>query len=151
MKLLPILIISILFAACSALDKADDVIMSGQAEKVIFNIEYTEEERQIIKSAVIEYNKFHEEWKDFIENPVQLSAIGNEKLLSDYENIKNIYLSIENIVAENFGKYNEETQSQLLRYQDMALSFDRTMSRVKTVSDVATYGAIVAQIASKML
>lgn len=145
------LIFSLLMFGCTALDKADKVIISGQAEKVIFNIEYTETESEIIQQAIAEYNAFHDKWKDFIENPVQLSALGNAKLMADYEDIKNIYFAIEHIITLNFHRYNEETQAQLLKYQGMANDVDRTMGRIKTVSDVAIYGAMVAQIATKML
>jgi hypothetical protein len=146
-----LLVFYFLMSGCTALEKADKVIISGQAEKMIFNIEYTETEREIIQQAIAEYNAFHDKWKDFIESPVQLSALGNAKLMTDYEDIKNIYFAIEHIITLNFHRYNEETQTQLLKYQGMANDVDRTMGRIKTVSDVATYGAMVAQIATKML
>ena len=146
-----ILLFSIFVFGCSALEKADRVVMSGQAEKVIFNIEYTETEREIIQQAIAEYNAFHDKWKDFIENPVQLSALGNAELMSDYEDLRNIYFALEHIVAMNFNRYNDTTKAQLLKYQKMAIDVDETMDVIKTVSDVATFGALVNQVATKML
>ena len=70
-RLLFVTIFTGLLAGCAAFEKADKVVMSGQAESAVFNIEYTH--------------------------------------------------------------------------------IDRSMDRVRTVSDVATYGALVAQIAAKML
>lgn len=146
-----ILLFSIFVFGCSALDKADRVAMSGQAEKVLFNIEYTETEREIIQQAIAEYNAFHDKWKDFIENPVQLGALGNAELMGDYEDLRNIYFALEHIVAMNFNRYNQETQAQLLKYQEMAVAVDKTMGTIKTVSDVSTYGALINQVATKML
>ena len=70
-RLLLVTMIAGLLAGCAAFEKADKVVMSGQAKSAVFNIEYTH--------------------------------------------------------------------------------IDRSMDRVRTVSDVATYGALVTQIAAKML
>lgn len=148
MVILPLIM---LIFGCSAMEKADKVVLSGEAEQVIFNIEYTETEREIIRDAITKYTAFNDKWKSVIENPVQLSVLGNARLLSDYEDIKNTYLAIEHIITLNFHRYNDETQAQLLKYQEMAGDYDRTMGTIKTVNDVATYGAIVASIAAKML
>ena len=150
-RLLFVTIFTGLLAGCAAFEKADKVVMSGQAESAVFNIEYTQIEQQIIKHAISEYHKFHEDWKDFIGNPVTLTAIGNEKLMEDYANLRHRYFEIEQIIAMNFDRYDNPTRDRLLEYQEMAMAVDRSMDRVRTVSDVATYGALVAQIAAKML
>lgn len=151
MKKITILFLITFLFGCSTLEKADKIIISGQAEKVIFNIEYTQTEREVIQKAIAKYNAFHERWKGFIENPVQLSALGNAKLMSDYQDIKNAYIALEYVVSVNYQRYNEETQKQLLKFQDMAYDYDKTMGRIKTVSDVAAYSALVSRLATAML
>ena len=150
-RLLLVTIFTGLLAGCTAFEKADDIVMSGQAESAVFNIEYTHIVQQVIKHAISEYHKFHDEWKDFIGNPVTLTAIGNEKLMDDYANLRQRYFEIEQIIAMNFDRYDDPTRDQLLAYQEMAVAVDRSIHRVRTLSDVATYGALVAQIAAKML
>lgn len=140
-----------LLAGCTVFQEADSEITSGHVETVIFNIEYTPIEQQIIRHAISEYGRFHEDWKDFMQNPVQLDALGNEKLLEDYAGLKDRYHELEHIVIVNFSRYDEVTKEQLLKYQDMANDVDESMRIFMTVSDVATYGALVAQIAVKML
>ena len=151
MRILSLIVIFGLIAGCTAFEKADSEITSGNVETAIFNIEYTPIEQQIIRHAISEYGRFHDEWKDFIQNPVQLDALGNEKLQEDYASLKDRYHELEHIVTVNFSRYDEVTKEQLLKYQGMANDVDRSMRIFMTVSDVATYGALVAQIAAKML
>jgi phosphoenolpyruvate carboxylase len=80
-----------------------------------------------------------------------MDALGNVKLQEDYASLKDRYHELEHIVIVNFKRYDEVTKEQLLKYQDMANDVDKSMRIFMTVSDVATYGALVAQIATKML
>ena len=150
-RLFFVIVIFGLLAGCAAFEKADDVVMSGKAESAIFNIEYTPIEQQMIRHVISEYGRFHDEWKDFIQNPVDLDALGDEKLQEDYASLKDRYHELEHIVTVNFSRFDEVTKEQLLKYQGMANDVDRSMRIFMTVSDVATYGALVAKIASKML
>jgi len=151
MRLLFLIVIFGLLAGCTAFEKADREITSGHVEAAIFNIDYTPIEQKIIRHTISEYGRFHDEWKDFIQNPVTLDALGNEKLQEDYASLKDRYYELEHIVTVNFSRYDDATKEQLLRYQDMANDVNKSMRIFMTVSDVATYGALVAQIASKML
>jgi len=151
MRLLFLIVIFGLLAGCKAFEKADREITSCHVETAMFNIKYTPIEQQIIRHAISEYGRFHDEWKDFIQNPVDLDALGNEKLQEDYASLRDRYFELEHIVAVNFSRYDEVTKEQLLKYQDMANDVDKSMRIFMTVSDVATYGALVVQIAAKML
>jgi len=150
MRLL-IIVLAFSLAACQSFNRADELIMSGEAEQTVALVQYTDIENEIIQAAIDEYEKFHAAWQPFIKNPVQLSTLGNEKLESDYEELRLKYFELENVVIANFNRYDEKTQKQLLRYQMMAVDVDVEMETIKTIDDVATYGAIIASIAAKIL
>lgn len=58
------------------------------------------------------------------------------------------YFEIEHIIAKNFTRYDNLAKKQLLKYQGMAKDVDKFILTIKTVSDVATYEALITQIAS---
>ena len=150
MRLL-IIVLAFSLAACQSFNRADELIMSGEAEQTVALVQYTDIENEIIQAAIDEYEKFHDKWKLFIKNPVRLSTLGNEELENDYEELRLKYFELENVVIANFNRYDKKTQKQLLRYQMMAVDVDVEMETIKTIDDVATYGAIIASIAAKIL
>lgn len=150
MKIL-ILLFAVLLSGCSAFQKADQVVMSGAAENAVLSIDYTQAEVETIRQAIAEYGAFHSKWQDFIQNPVVLLQSGKEELRADYAALRGRYQQIEQIITVNFDRYDEMTRAQLLKYQKMAHDVDDDMRTIETVSDAMTYGALIAQIAVKML
>lgn len=146
-----IALLVVFLVACSAFEKADYVVMSGAAEKAVLSIDYTQAEVETIRQAITEYGAFHAKWQDFIENPVVLLQSGQKELKADYGALRGRYQQIEQIITANFDRYDETTRAQLLKYQKMAHDVDDDMRTIKTVSDAMTYGALIAQIAAKML
>jgi chemotaxis regulatin CheY-phosphate phosphatase CheZ len=151
MKQLAILLMVLLMLGCTALNKANEEVITGAAERAVFSIDYTQPEIETIKNAIAEYNRFHNRWQNFIVNPVVLLPNGREELAADFQDLRQRYMEIEHIIAVNFNRYDPFIQKQLLKYQKMAQDVNKDMQTIKTIGDVLTYGALVAQIAAKML
>ncbi len=145
-----ILLITLL-TGCGSLKQADTIVTSGQAEQVVSKVNYTDAERAEIEGAIAKYREFSVKWHDFIEHPVKLTEFGKAELENDYQALRDEYLKVERIITRNIDKYDDVTRQQLVSYQQIAKSFDKSMTYYMTINDVATYGAIIANIAAKLL
>jgi len=141
----------IFLTACANFTTADKEIKSGVAEAALFSIEYSDEESQVISSAIKKYIHFRDVWSYFDGLDYALSNDGEQMIYADYEDLRQSYIKLEAVVAANFSRYDEETQKRLVYYQAEARKLDEDMSQRYSVGAVKRYADILLRITSTVM
>lgn len=164
MRNISILIITLFFlAGCTAVAPiADAVILdkdirSGEVGEALTSIDLTQAEEQIITHALNAAGQFRADWGRFVSNPEELLSVDLDRLLADYDNLRDRYNEVAAIAVKNFSRYDRQTQMELSMYQERAYSLndgvqnylDRRELR-KAIRTALSYGFTAVQLVASL-
>lgn len=128
-------------------------VTSGNVKSRVVQVELTSTELQIIQHAENSFNHFKEKWKVAFRNPDLLLISAESELTMDYLELKQRYAEVDDIVRDNWKKYDQISQMELLTYQAHALSLDNAVSnlldaesRSRKVATIMEYAATIGAI-----
>ena len=165
MKIVILLVSLFLFGCESALKNVDnvtnavianDIVMSGQAAKVIKSVPLTDIEIAIVDHAFNAYGNFVDKWKDSVTS-LDPSTETFAVFIIDFELVVLQYKSVEKIVVNKWDSYSSLNKVLLADYQNRAKkvynSVDDTVAagrRHQAMLDGVTFIKILAGVATSL-
>lgn len=104
-------------------------ISSGHLQENLKSVSLSSAEIITINHAINEVNKFRTTYIEFLKQPKNIFVFKPEDLARDYNNLKQRFFEVETIVENNFDKYSEATQKELIKYRDYSYSLDKKIQK----------------------
>lgn len=137
------LLLSVILAGCSNLAEnplalgtllaadtkaADAALQSGEVESAVLSAELSNSELEVVISAFDDYAYSRSVLTDLARDPVALVAsVG--AIQAEHARLKTAYLSLRQVVADNWGEYAPADRAQLERWQVQAARLEDRYQR----------------------
>lgn len=105
----------------------DTKVVSGEVEGNIKKADLSVNEEQIVTHAINSVAAFRERYGAFIGDPATLLSINPINLAEDYQELRERFSEVENIVANNYHEYDSKTQEELNNYKFHAYRLDNAI------------------------
>lgn len=152
--LLLIFTLSILFGCTTIIKSKEDIqniavvhqqIMSGQAAIVIKSAPLNDTEILIVDHASNRYVAFVEKWKEEILKLKSTTPLFND-FLADYYELSEQYITVQNVIIKNWGKYTLPNQIVLLEYQAKANKLNENVDDLITAKNIYEAGVVAVKL-----